>query len=265
MNGAGPSTSCKALYRDQWLVAVEKPSGVLSHPNLPRPGKGGRPARAAFEGTYDEAERRFDGPGGAVWLVHRLDQDTSGVLLAALDAATAVRCREAFEQGLVRKDYLALVAGLPAPRGAWKDSLVETRGARQVRVAVRRGGAANAELRYEVVVASLPLGLALLAVRLVTGRTHQIRVQAASRGHPLLGDDVYGDFGLNRWGRKETGLRRLFLHAGGLELPHPVTGRMLAIRSDLPDDLAGVLARLGLDPPTGRGRSPGPRARRRAD
>lgn len=246
MNPAEQFTSCDVLYRDERLLVVDKPSGCLSHPN---PGAVHRDQRVAFAGRYDPAERRFDSPAGPVWLVHRLDQDTSGVLLATLDAESAVRCREAFERGEVEKHYLALVNGMPPPAGLWKDALAEKRAAGKIRVAVRPGAPINAELRFRVADASRKAGLSLLEIHLLTGRTHQIRVQAASRHHAVLGDDVYGNFRANRRARQELGLRRIFLHAASLALPHPADGRTLTFNAPLPEALARVLERLGLTDP----------------
>jgi RluA family pseudouridine synthase len=236
-------TTCKILYRDSWLLMIEKPSGVLSHPN-PGVTKTGRRPRCAFEGSYDTTNRRFDSPGGPVWLMHRLDQDTSGVLLAALDGTSALHCREFFENGAVEKHYLAVVVGHLPLQGTWKDSLAEKRSSGKIRVFVRRGALPNAEMRFRVCATSPSTGLSLLEVQLLTGRTHQIRVQAASRHRPVLGDDIYGDFALNRWARKHSGLRRLFLHANSLTLPHPESGQPLTIVSPLPEDLKVVMEKL---------------------
>lgn len=248
MNASELPTNCAILHRDERLLVVDKPSGCLSHPN---PGSAPQRQRVAFEGSYDPAERRFDSPAGPVWLIHRLDQDTSGVLVAAWDADTAARCREAFERGNVEKHYLALVNGVLAANGTWKDALAEKRAAGKVRVSVRPGAPANAELRFRVVNASRREGLSLLDVHLITGRTHQIRVQAASRHHPVLGDDVYGNFRANRRARQELGLRRIFLHAASLSLPHPVTGRMLTWKAPLPEALVRVLEQLDFPIPGG--------------
>ena len=103
-------TSCPVLHQDRFIVVIHKPAGVLSHPNSARPDP---KHAAAFEGRYDAALRCFDGPAGKVWLIHRLDQDTSGALLAALDEKTAERCRALFEQDAIQKHYLALVRGNP--------------------------------------------------------------------------------------------------------------------------------------------------------
>lgn len=228
-----PLTTCPILHKDQWLIVVNKPGGVLSHPNAL-----GKPQRAAFEGRYDLERKCFRSPAGPVWLVHRLDQDTSGVLIGALDAETAKKCREAFEAGQVMKQYIALVSGSPQPQGIWRDSLVISRDKNRVRTEVKRGGRPNAELHYRVLRQNREQRLAMLEIDLITGRTHQIRVQAASRHCPVIGDDVYGDFDLNHRLKKTLGIRRLCLHAHQIELPHPATGKPLRVTAPLPDDLA---------------------------
>ena len=235
-------TACPVLHRDRFIVLVDKPQGVLSHPN---PGPSSKPQRAAFAGRYDLETKRFHGPSGEVFLIHRLDQDTSGVLLGALSETMAERCRAAFEAGQVKKRYLALVHGLPKPEGVWQDHLAVTRERGQVRTVVNAKAAPNAELRYRVLTQSEKHRVSLLEIDLITGRTHQIRVQSASRKHPLLGDDVYGDFDLNKRFRKDHGLRRLFLHAQQLELKHPASGQMLCVQAVLPVELGAVLESAG--------------------
>lgn len=236
-------TPCPILHRDRFLVVVNKPAGVLSHPNSgsSKPGE-----RTAFGGRYDLDARRFDTPGGSVWLIHRLDQDTSGVLLGALDEKNAASCRAAFEQEAVQKTYLALVRGNPGPAGTWLDHLTMTRGKGRVRTAVLKGRPPNAELRFRNLGYSTAHRLSLLEIELITGKTHQIRVQAASRQHPLVGDDVYGDFELNRRLRKDLHIRRLFLHAQRLQFKHPASGQMLTVVAPPPDDLRAVLRDLHL-------------------
>ena len=241
MTDAPSITPCPILWRDSTLVVVNKAAGLLSHPN-----PGPKPAASAFLGPYDERARRFDSPAGPVWLIHRLDQDTSGTLMAALDESTAHALRKNFEAGGVKKHYFTMVAGRPRPKGIWKDALAMSRGGGRVRTTVVAGALLNAELHFTTVAHSAALRLSLLETELVTGRTHQIRVQAASRGHPVIGDDVYGDFALNRWAKKELGLRRLFLHAAALEFLHPATQQRLQIVAPLPADLAAVRAKTGL-------------------
>lgn len=228
-------TQCTVLYQDAHLIVVQKPHGVLSHPN-----KSSDQERSAFEGRYDLDKKCFHGPAGLVWLVHRLDQDTSGILIGALDGETAKRCREAFESGLVGKTYRTLLLGSPGKDGAWRDALVTQRERGRVRTIVQPGGRPNAELRFRVLSQNRTQRVALVEIDLITGRTHQIRVQAASRHLPVLGDDVYGDFGRNRLFRKNAGVRRLCLHACRLTLPHPNHGKLLTIHCPEPPEWAAL-------------------------
>ena len=225
------TTACDILFEDKHLIVVQKPHGVLSHPN-PK-DKVDAPPRCAFEGRYDFENKCYQTPAGTIWLIHRLDQDTSGALLAAKDVKSAMACRKAFEEDQVRKTYLALLKGGGLKNeGVWLDHLATTRQKNAVRTAVDKTRRPNAESYVEV--------------SLVTGRTHQIRVQTASRQHPVVGDDVYGDFELNRRLRKEIGLKRLFLHASQLQILHPATGKVLTVDAPLPEPLAVVLAAVGM-------------------
>lgn len=231
------------VFEDDWLIAIDKPAGVLSHPNP------GAVLPCAFAGRYETVTRCFQGPAGPLWLIHRLDQDASGVLLAAKKQTTADRCRKMFEVRAIRKVYLALVAGTPSPSSVgWRDHLEKQTRRGSVRSIVRARRPINAELRYRVRsggrVLSNGAPLTLLEILLLSGRTHQIRVQAASRDHPVAGDRIYGDFALNRLLRRELGLRRLFLHALRLEFEHPATQCPLTLEAPLPSDLAACLESL---------------------
>lgn len=245
------------LFEDSTLMAIHKPEGVLSHPN-----PGGARARCAFEGRYLLEERRYDTPAGPLWLVHRLDQDTSGVLLAAKSEDAAESCRELFERQEVEKTYMALVIGRVSPNtGIWSDCLQKRTGPNQVRTEVVKGPP-NARLKYEVVESFHPGGpgsaargsprpwgispehTAYIRIQLLTGRTHQIRVQTASRHHAVAGDRLYGDFPANKALRASVGLGRLFLHASRLGLRHPKGGASLGIEAPLTAELEGVLGQL---------------------
>ncbi|MDB6140005.1 MAG: rRNA pseudouridine synthase, partial [Verrucomicrobiaceae bacterium] len=226
-------------------MVVNKPHGVLSHPN-PKDDPAA-PPRCAFEGRYNFDTKCFHAPAGVVWLIHRLDQDTSGVLLAAKDAKSAMACRRAFEEDQVRKTYLALtVGGGFKPEGVWQDHLATLRQKNKVRTTVDKTRRPNAEARFKLLGYSPVHRLSYLEVALVTGKTHQIRVQAASRQHPILGDDVYGNFDLNRKLRKELGIKRLFLHAAQLQVAHPATGKVVTVDAPLPQALSAVLAASGI-------------------
>jgi RluA family pseudouridine synthase len=239
-------TDSPILFEDAQLVLINKPAGVLSHPN---PGQITARNRGAFLGPYDFDEKTFETESGKVWLLHRLDQDTSGALLAAKDSGSAERLRDDFDSGKVRKEYLCLVRGDPGPKGVWKDHLTLKRDGTKVRSFVLRGHAPNAELRFERVGFSTAHRVSLLRVELITGRTHQIRVQANSRQHPLYGDDIYGDFSWNKKMARALGMDRLFLHAWRMELRHPKTSKRVVVTAPLPEELKQCLAALALSGP----------------
>lgn len=253
------------LHEDAWMVAIHKPEGVLSHPNpSPRAKSTGHAERCAFEGRYDFDARRFDSSAGPIWLVHRLDQDTSGVLLGAKSEKVAGAFRSLFEKHQIQKTYIALVAGKPSPvSGFWKDHLQKETARGMVRSISLPRRPANAELSYAVLFTfpipqALPKteknprhhpksafhSLSLLKISLITGRTHQIRVQASRQRHFVTGDRIYGDFYLNKALRTTLGLRRLFLHAASLRFVHPETHQPVLLETPLPPDLEGVLGRL---------------------
>jgi RluA family pseudouridine synthase len=179
-----------------------------------------------------------------VWLIHRLDQDTSGVLLAAKSKESAAACRNAFEERKVKKNYVALVSRRPMPaQGIWRDALMERRAGGGIRAAINFSGRPNAFLNYKMKEYFPKLNLSLLEIELLTGKTHQIRIQSAYRGHPVAGDRVYGNFTLNKELRQAIELHRLFLHAWRLVLPHPSSGKMLTVEAPLPEELEDCLLR----------------------
>jgi len=239
-------TRCPILFEDADLLVIDKPEGILSHPNpgAKNPACAAPTGRQAFEGPYDLGDRRFQTPLGPVWLIHRLDQDTSGALLAAKNKKSAEACRNAFEQREVKKSYIALVLRRPMPaQGIWRDSLMERRSGGGIRSTIHTSGRPNVFLNYKMKESFPKFNLSLLEIGLLTGKTHQIRVQSAYRGHPVAGDRVYGNFTLNKELRQALDLRRLFLHAWRLVLPHPSSGKLLTIESPLPEDLENCLLR----------------------
>lgn len=206
------------LHRDEnGLAALAKPAGVLSHPNEPADEpRSLLTARYTLDGEYFEWTAA-GGPDTAVrrlWLLNRLDSATSGVILAAADGDLAAEVRAQFKRKQVRKVYQALVFGVPRqPLELWRDRLaIEKRGG-MIRTATSAGNV-PAECRMSVVRASArPPRLALLKLEPRTGRSHQLRVQCAKRGLPIVGDQTYGDFAANRGFAKATGAKRLFLHS----------------------------------------------------
>jgi RluA family pseudouridine synthase len=232
----------REVYRDDVLWVLDKPAGVLSHPNPPS----GRATNAIVRGTYDFEREVFllDDSGLSrreVHLVHRLDQETSGLILCTFRGDAAAILKESLHDREVTKEYRALVLGVPVPpSGEWADHLEKASEGR--RLVVRAvPGRINARTRYSVVETIRPSGLALLALWPETGRTHQLRVQAARRSVPIAGDERYGDFTANKFLASRIALKRMFLHALRIELRHPTTGHIIKLQAPLSSRLTTIL------------------------
>lgn len=232
-------------YEDEHLLVVAKPAGLVVHPGT------GHPAGTLVQALADAGvplapAAGEDRPG----IVHRLDRDTSGLLLVAKTDTAYVALVTALKRRRVQRRYVALVEGEPAsPKGRIEAPLGRDPADRK-RFAVIAGGK-HAVTRYEVdrvgsVGSDQPHPVALLACELETGRTHQIRVHLSAAGHPVVGDRTYG---ARRDLAHELGLERFFLHAAALRLAHPVTGVPLGIDEPLPGELVEALQRAGLGPP----------------
>jgi 23S rRNA pseudouridine1911/1915/1917 synthase len=210
------------LYDDPDLLAVDKPPGLAVEPASP--GAPSVVGAASALGAFDVAGRALPG------LPHRLDRDTSGVLLLARHDRALAAIRRAFEEGLVEKHYLALVAGDPPPEGRL-DTPYGRDPADPRRFTTRVASARRARLAFTV--QSRAPGVALLRVRLETGRTHQIRVQLAEAGYPVLGDATYGV--------PSPALARQALHAARLAFPRPSDGARVVVEAPFPQDLVAGL------------------------
>ncbi|HLX80662.1 MAG TPA: RluA family pseudouridine synthase [Burkholderiales bacterium] len=211
------------VHEDASILVINKPSGVAVH--------GGS---GVSQGVI-ESLRAARPEAKILELVHRLDRDTSGLLIVAKKRSALVELHRMLRDGEVEKVYVAAVKGAPAGKHFdIKDPLhkyVNAKGER--RVAVKEGGM-EAVTRVKVLGSSADLSF--LQLRLLTGRTHQIRVHLAHAGFPVLGDDKYGDFELNR-ALARQGVKRLFLHARRLAFKHPVDGRRIALDAPLPGDM----------------------------
>lgn len=215
-------------YEDDDLLVVDKPAGVVVHP-----------ARGHRAGTLSQAlaGRAAGGEDPArAGIVHRLDRDTSGLLVVARSEEVHRRLKAAIQAREVRREYLALVEGCPPARSGTIDAPIGRD--RRVRTRMSTDTDVPREARTHFTLERPLPDAALLRVALETGRTHQIRVHLAAIGHPVAGDPEYGTAGL-------LGLERQFLHAARLAFAHPITGAPVDVRSPLPPDLAAVLARLG--------------------
>lgn len=220
----------RVLWSDEHLAVVDKPARLLVHR---APGASG-PTLVEMLGDLLAGGADPDRPG----IVHRLDRDTSGLLVVARSAATHAALSAMIAEREVERRYLALVEGCPPSRTGTIDAPLghDHRSPERIVVGGRRPRPAvtHFEVRER-----LPRD-ALVEVRLETGRTHQIRAHLQAIGHPVCGDPQYGTAGRH-------GLGRQFLHSHRLALAHPVTGRRLSLASRLPDDLeAGLAAARGV-------------------
>jgi 23S rRNA pseudouridine1911/1915/1917 synthase len=231
---AEPEVDVVVVHADEDVVVVDKPAGLVVHPGAGhRTGTlvGGLLARFPEIASVGAPER----PG----VVHRLDRGTSGLLAVARSPSAYDSLVGQLSARSVERTYVVLVLGRPDPPVGVVDAPIGRSRRAPTRMTVASDGRpARTAYRVEQ---QLSDDVALLRCRLETGRTHQIRVHLQAIGHPVVGDDVYGD------GRRAPApfdeLGRLFLHASGLGFDHPVTGERLTFTSPLPGDLAEALAR----------------------
>jgi 23S rRNA pseudouridine955/2504/2580 synthase len=223
------------LYEDAALIAIDKPAGLAVH------GGSGVAYGLIEQLRATRPDAKF------LELVHRLDRDTSGVLLVAKKRTALLALHAALRNGGVDKRYLVLV------KGKWRDAkrtvdlpltkYLTGEGERRVRVEREAGRKALTVFHRQRLWPDADPPVSLLEAELHTGRTHQIRVHLTHLGFPLAGDDKYGDFGWNKTLAKQ-GLKRMFLHATKLAVAHPLDDRPLAFEARLPSDLAAFVARL---------------------
>ncbi len=228
-----PHFRMPVLHEDEWLLAIDKPSGLAVH-------GGSGVAHGVIESLRSmRPEARF------LELVHRLDRETSGVLLIAKKRSALTALHEMMRERAIDKRYLAGVKGrLRNERQHVRLALAARSTAEGKRVAVSEGGQPAETILRRI---SRGAESSYIEAELLTGRTHQIRVHLAHLGHPVLGDDRYGDFELNHRLRKQ-GLKRMFLHAASLAFTHPASGEPLTLSAPLPADLARFRDRFLTEP-----------------
>jgi 23S rRNA pseudouridine955/2504/2580 synthase len=239
------------VFEDEHLLVVSKPPFLPVHPGA------GHKQNSLIDQVHAYLEAQ-DHPGAfRPSLAHRLDRDTSGLLLVGKTVSVLQKLSRMLKEGRVEKLYLALAAGVPEPKqGTWEFEVVRRdvlgRGTKKERGRKDRAGrtsyrvAATRNLKGEK---GPPLKVSLLVLKLHTGRTHQIRSHLNQAGHPLLGDVRYGDRVLNNLLKKRYNLRRQFLHAYRLGLIHPETKRKLDLVDPYPPDLRSIAQSLRLGIP----------------
>lgn len=221
------------LFEDKHVIVVNKQAGLVVHP-----------AAGHASGTLVNALLHhcddLGGIGGTErpGIVHRLDKDTTGVLIAAKTDAAMGAIMDQFRDGAVRKEYLAIVHGHPSPSEDTIETLIGRSVSDRKKMAVRPAGGRNAVTHYRV--GEVLGAFSLVRVTIATGRTHQIRVHMAHIGCPIVGDPAYG----SRRRDRGLGINRQMLHARLLGLRHPETGESMTFEAPLPGDMDGFLVGL---------------------
>ncbi len=214
----------RIVHSDHALAVIDKPAGLVVHPALSHSGETLVDQLGELLGGGDDPER----PG----IVHRLDKETSGLLLVARTDEAHRALQQQVQNRQVDRIYLALANGRLGSRTGTIDAPIGRASRQRHRMAV--SGAASREARTHFEVLELLKAESYLQVKLETGRTHQIRAHFSAIGHPLVGDPTYG-------GPLRYGLTRQFLHAHRLAFDHPRSGKRLSFTSELPEDLAAAL------------------------
>lgn len=225
-----PALPLDILFEDDQLIVLNKPAGMVVHPAAGHEGDTLADALLAHDPTIAQAvnPENQHRPG----IVHRLDKDTSGLLIVAKTSGAMTRLAQQFQAHTVTKRYLALVEGhLPMPEGGIEAPIGRDQRHRQ-RMAITAQHGRHAQTLFWV--EREFKRCTLLRVQIVTGRTHQIRVHLAAIGHPVAGDHVYGH-------PQPLEPPRMFLHAAELQFVHPTTGQHLTFTADLPPDLQRFL------------------------
>jgi len=234
-----PAREFPVLLEDDFVIAIDKPAGTAVH------GGSGVSFGVIEQLRQARPQAKF------LELVHRLDRETSGILLVAKRRSALVALQDQFRERETGKTYLALAAGTwPANKKVIDTPLhkyLQADGERRVRTTTADDPDGMRSITLVKVRSVLPPrpgqglpAMSLLEVTIKTGRTHQIRVHLASQGHGIVGDDKYGDFDLNRRLHK-LGLKRMFLHAWRLQFNHPSTAERVELHAELPADLADYL------------------------
>ncbi|EHN10459.1 Ribosomal large subunit pseudouridine synthase D [Patulibacter medicamentivorans] len=230
----GDAPPITVLHEDEQLLVVDKPAGLIVHHGAGQDGPTLVDAVAGYLSTTSPPGDDPERPG----IVHRLDRETSGLLLIARDDATHRALQEAIRERSVTREYLALVDGRPDARSGTIDAPIGRDRHQRTRHSLDTDSPRRAVTHFTI--EELLPRTSLLRVTLETGRTHQIRVHLKAIGLPVVGDPEYG----RPHGEGQAlGLERQFLHADRLTFDHPTTGERLQVESPLPDDLAQALGR----------------------
>ena len=224
-------------FEDRDLAVIEKPAGLVVHP-----GSGTRDATLVHGLLWHFQQLSSAGGEARPGIVHRLDKKTSGLLIVAKNNVAHARLSRDFQDRKIQKTYLALVHGKPRQQSGTIELSVGRHPTVRTKMTANAGHSTKSRTAFtEYRVLEELRGFTFLEVKIKTGRTHQIRVHLSSIGHPVVGDDVYGEPSYRQFVKKYGPLDRYFLHAAALRLNHPATGEALEFHSPLPPELQKLL------------------------
>lgn len=226
------------IFEDDQMLVINKPAGVVVHP---APGNHNGTIVNALLGRYPGIEKQFPDSEGRPGIVHRLDKDTSGLLVVAKTPEALYRLSQSFANRQTKKSYLAIVCGSPEAQQGKFESLIGRHPVNRKKMAVVERNGKIAKTSYRVKKSGIISGrkFALLEVDIFTGRTHQIRVHLSHAGFPVAGDVLYG-------GSRNLPFAapRQMLHAFKLTIPHPSSGELMNFSAPIPDDMQEIIALL---------------------
>ena len=229
----GENIDLPVLYEDDSMLVINKPSGMVVHP-----GAGNHTGTVvnALLGRNPELADELEMDESRPGIVHRLDKDTSGCMVIAKTPQAQFKLSRSFAEREVAKTYAALVKGIPSRKTDTIVTLIGRHRVNRQKMAVTERNGKEAVTVYEVLKSGRieDIQVSMLSVKILTGRTHQIRVHMAYKGHPVLGDTVYGD-------TRKLKVPRQMLHAWKISIPHPETGKKISFEAPLPDDFIAVM------------------------
>ena len=230
------------VFEDEHLLVIDKPAGLVVHPAA------GNRDRTLVNALLHHCGASLSGIGGVArpGIVHRIDKDTSGLLVAAKTDVAHEGLARQFARHSIKRRYLAIVSGVPRTAGGTVDAPLARSSANRKKIAVVKDGRGKRAVTHWKRLSVLR-DAALVECRLETGRTHQVRVHMASIGHSLVGDAIYGGSGkTHRKLLNELGFHRQALHAAGLGFIHPVNKHRLSFESGMPTDMQELFTALGV-------------------
>ena len=221
----------EVIYEDSYIIVVNKPKGMVVHP------ANGNPDGTLVNAIMNICKDSLSGIGGEIrpGIVHRIDKDTSGLLIIAKNDKAHINLSEQIKNREITKKYVALVRGVIKENNATIDMPIGRSDKDRKKMAVKKDGK-NAVTHFDVI--KRYNGYTYLDIKIDTGRTHQIRVHLAEIGYPIIGDGVYSN------GRNPFGVEGQMLHAKSLEFKHPITGKIMKLEAPLPEYFEDVLRNL---------------------